>query len=157
MVHPAVFQQGKALLCLKTQRGKGLLARLFPKQLCIQSSQILIPGVIYKTTREKISLLTCCCRAPTPSGYRCQCECRYPPAIRRFLIVITEPYARSVRSKQRTMNYLKKSCHDFSNLEASCSKTSPLGRRQSVAITRTEIILGLPRWFNMNTVVSRKA
>lgn len=44
---------------------------------------------------------TCCCRAPTPSGYRCQCEWRYPPAIRRLFIVTTEPYARSKEREQR--------------------------------------------------------
>lgn len=38
---------------------------------------------------------TCCCFAPTPSGYRCQWECKYPPAMRRFFIVMVEPCARS--------------------------------------------------------------
>lgn len=44
---------------------------------------------------------TCCCFAPTPSGYRCQWECKYPPAIRRFFTVMVEPYARSASGEGR--------------------------------------------------------
>ena len=39
--------------------------------------------------------MTCCCLAPTPSGYKWKCEWRYPPPTRAFLRVIAAPKARS--------------------------------------------------------------
>lgn len=66
---------------------------------------------------------TCCCFAPTPSGYRCQWECKYPPAIRRFFIVMVEPCARSASEEGEDYSFHHKTKENMTSNGSCLLKT----------------------------------